>query len=180
MSIVFVPLSVDWVDCLVEAEEICFTHNGWSRNLIVSTLAEPSTQYWGLFQSCGLNALSQAQDYKTTKFTPAQVKLLAYGAVRFLSGEGEILSLAVLPEERGQGLGKKLLFELERVAREKQVRTMFLEVRESNQAAKALYLNAGYEYLGRRKKYYRHPTEDALVLQHRLAMPSPGPVGSEI
>ena len=42
---------------------------------------------------------------------------------------------------------------------------MFLEVRESNVAARALYASRGFSAVGRRRGYYRHPVEDALVLR---------------
>ena len=50
---------------------------------------------------------------------------------------------------------------------------MYLEVRESNQAARAVYAARGFEQVGRRKRYYRDPIEDALVLRATLpnAMP---------
>ena len=48
------------------------------------------------------------------------------------------------------------------------VRTAFLEVRESNSAARALYNSRGFIEIGRRSKYYRRPVEDALVLRRSL------------
>ena len=48
------------------------------------------------------------------------------------------------------------------------VRTAFLEVRESNRAARALYASRGFTEIGRRQAYYRRPVEDALVLRRVL------------
>ena len=48
------------------------------------------------------------------------------------------------------------------------VRTIFLEVRESNEGALRLYARAGFKENGRRAEYYREPTEDALILQHTI------------
>ena len=45
---------------------------------------------------------------------------------------------------------------------------VFLEVRESNTAAQALYLGAGFRPVGQRSGYYRNPREDALVLRSPL------------
>ncbi len=92
-----------------------------------------------------------------------------YLVARAVAGEGEILNLAVAPESRGQGLGGLLLASaLERLI-EAGAREVFLEVRESNVAAQALYHRRGFRPIGRRAGYYRNPVEDAIVL--RLALP---------
>jgi len=46
--------------------------------------------------------------------------------------------------------------------------SMFLEVRESNRAARALYASRGFEEISRRRGYYRTPVEDALVLRRAM------------
>ena len=48
------------------------------------------------------------------------------------------------------------------------VRTVYLEVRESNRAARTLYDADGFEPVGRRRRYYRSPVEDALVLKREI------------
>ena len=49
------------------------------------------------------------------------------------------------------------------------VRALYLEVRDSNAAARALYGSLGFTQVGRRRGYYQHPTEDALLLRRDLA-----------
>jgi ribosomal-protein-alanine N-acetyltransferase len=49
---------------------------------------------------------------------------------------------------------------------------VFLEVRESNAAARALYANAGFEQTSRRKSYYANPLEDAILYRHVISRPS--------
>jgi len=78
-----------------------------------------------------------------------------------IAGELEIMTLAVSPTSRRMGLGMKLLQAL--LAAQKH-RNAFLELRESNQPALALYLRAGFEIVGRRKNYYRDG-EDALIMR---------------
>ncbi len=73
-------------------------------------------------------------------------------------GETEILNMAVDPKMRHQGIGKKLFA----TALKGEV---FLEVRESNSAARALYESAGFRVAGRRRAYYEGPTEDAIVMR---------------
>jgi ribosomal-protein-alanine N-acetyltransferase len=92
-----------------------------------------------------------------------------YLVARAVAGEGEILNLAVAPEVRGQGLGALLLeAALERLMAAG-AREVFLEVREGNAPAQALYHRRGFRAIGRRARYYRNPVEDAIVL--RLALP---------
>lgn len=77
--------------------------------------------------------------------------------------EVEILNLAVAPAHRRRGLARLLL---ERAALG-QPAALYLEVRESNRAAQALYRALGFTDCGRRPDYYQHPAE-AAVLMRRL------------
>lgn len=99
----------------------------------------------------------------------AGLEIVGYFVGRAVAGEGEILNLAVVPELRGQGLGRWLLEEGLGRLREAGVGEVFLEVRASNAAARALYRRRGFREVGRRREYYRHPVEDALVLRLGLA-----------
>ncbi len=86
---------------------------------------------------------------------------------RTVMDEAEILTLAVLPEARRQGLGRDLLQAAMRGAAETDARTMFLEVAEENTAARALYARCGFTEIGRRKRYYANG-DDALVMRVAL------------
>jgi len=79
--------------------------------------------------------------------------------------EGEILNLAVAPAGRRNGLGRALVEEVLEALAERAVRQVYLEVRESNAPARALYAAHGFREVGRRKQYYRRPVEDAIVLR---------------
>jgi ribosomal-protein-alanine N-acetyltransferase len=82
--------------------------------------------------------------------------------------EGEVLNLAVDPPERRRGLGAALLREgLEYLTRQG-VEQVFLEVRESNQAALRLYQSHGFRVVGMRSGYYRNPPENAVVLRRDI------------
>ncbi|MGC8759450.1 MAG: GNAT family N-acetyltransferase [Bryobacteraceae bacterium] len=72
-------------------------------------------------------------------------------------GEAELLNLAVHPEARRRGLGRALLALLAG-------RKVWLEVRESNQAAIRFYESQGFRVYGRRRQYYRRPVEDAVLM----------------
>ena len=79
--------------------------------------------------------------------------------------EGEILNLAVAPGGRRHGIGRALVdHALDSLAR-RGVRQVYLEVRESNAPARALYAALGFRDVGRRAQYYRRPVEDAVILR---------------
>ncbi|MEA2765222.1 MAG: [ribosomal protein S18]-alanine N-acetyltransferase [Gemmatimonadaceae bacterium] len=89
--------------------------------------------------------------------------------VAFSVGEdGELLNVAVDPKFRGRGLAGQMLDAVLIELGARGVRTAFLEVRESNTAARALYESRNFVEIGRRSKYYRRPVEDALVLRRTL------------
>ena len=93
---------------------------------------------------------------------------LGYLMARLSGEEGEILNLAVLPGYRRQGVGRRLLEHGLAFLVGRGVREAYLEVRESNLAARDLYLGFGFRPVGVRPHYYRNPAEDALVLRARL------------
>jgi ribosomal-protein-alanine N-acetyltransferase len=90
---------------------------------------------------------------------------------RVAAGEGELLTLAVAPETRRRGLGRALVAGFEAEARRRAAVEAFLEVAETNVAARSLYANAGYEEKARRRGYYAQPmiaATTALVLRKPL------------
>ncbi|HEU4748959.1 MAG TPA: ribosomal protein S18-alanine N-acetyltransferase [Gemmatimonadaceae bacterium] len=91
-----------------------------------------------------------------------------YIAAFSVGEDGEILNVAVAPDHRGHGLAGQMLDAVLIELAARGVRSAFLEVRESNQAARALYASRGFSEIGRRAGYYRRPHEDALVLRRVL------------
>ena len=85
-----------------------------------------------------------------------------------LPPEADVLNLAVAPDCRRQGLGRKLLCTLTELLHSRGIESLSLEVRPTNQAALALYSDLGFAQVGRRPKYYVNPTEDALILRKEL------------
>ena len=94
--------------------------------------------------------------------------LLAYFIVLRAADEAEVANLAVQPHARRAGIGRAVLERLLARAAQEGVRAVYLEVRESNVAAQALYAAHGFVQAGRRRGYYRKPDEDALVLRRVL------------
>ena len=86
--------------------------------------------------------------------------------------EGEILNLAVAPGRQRGGIGRALVEQVLGALAGRGARRVFLEVREANTAARALYAALGFQEVGRRPRYYRRPVEDAIIL--RAAIPADG------
>lgn len=90
--------------------------------------------------------------------------VIAYCAVWIVFDELHINNLAVLPAWRRRGVGRALLEAVLAEARRLGAARATLEVRASNQAARALYERAGFRPAGLRRGYYTNPAEDALIL----------------
>ena len=91
-------------------------------------------------------------------------EILGYVGLAHVLDEGYISNIAVAESARRQGIAAALLTELERRCREKELSFMTLEVRAGNAPAIALYEKRGFERVGLRKKYYKNPTEDAILM----------------
>lgn len=92
--------------------------------------------------------------------------------MREAAGEAEILALCVIPEARGQGIGRQLVEGALSALRARGATAVFLEVGAGNRAARRLYARAGFVEAGARRGYYRSPageSEDAVVLRRALA-----------
>jgi ribosomal-protein-alanine N-acetyltransferase len=88
----------------------------------------------------------------------------AYCAYQVVVDEAHIHNLAVVPEARRQGLARRLLALTLGIAAGKGARTVHLEVRAGNGAARALYRAMGFHEVGKRSAYYSAPVEDAVLL----------------
>ncbi len=84
----------------------------------------------------------------------------------------ELGDLAVAPERRRAGLGSTLVEAAAAAARERGAERIFLQVRESNRAARRLYRSTGFRRIGRKRGYYRTPREDALMLIRETGGPA--------
>lgn len=127
---------------IAELEKRCFTES-WSYGILEAGLHSPYDVYFVLEQSG---------------------RILGYANLRILAGEGEIQRIAVLPEFRRLGAGRKLMDAMVGYARDNQVSAITLEVREGNLAARNLYESYGFAGEAVRKGYYRNPPEDALIM----------------
>lgn len=94
--------------------------------------------------------------------------IAGYAILYLADADGDLANLATAAAARRKGVGRRLLRHSLETARGRGAHLVFLEVRESNQAARALYESEGFTGVGRRARYYAHPVEDALILRKEL------------
>ena len=95
-------------------------------------------------------------------------KIAGYLCANLIIDEGHILNLAVHPEYRGQGVASFMIGEMVEIMKDNSCRSVFLEVRASNEGARTIYEKFGFTLLSTRKDYYISPVEDAVVMVLRL------------
>lgn len=143
------PATVADVPAVTAAERRCFA-DPWSAESIAS-----------LFESKAFVGLVGER-------TGPGAELVGYLFARAIADEAEVLNIAVIPEDRGRGLGGLLLDRGLAALERRAMSSVFLEVRESNQPARLLYLSRGFRPVGLRANYYRKPLENALILRRNL------------
>ena len=95
-------------------------------------------------------------------------KLAGYCIVYFVLDEGEIARIAVDNCFRRQGVGRKILEQVEYTCKEKGITRLMLDVRESNESARAFYKSLGFDEDGIRKNFYEVPKENAVLMSKVL------------
>ncbi|XOQ42983.1 MAG: [Ribosomal protein S18]-alanine N-acetyltransferase [Clostridium sp.] len=137
-----VPMLPRHLDDLAQLERICFAQP-WTREGLAAELSS-----------------------ETAVFLVAEYngETAGYAGMHCVCGECYVDNIAVFPKFRRKGIGRALTQALLRRAEEQNAEFLSLEVRPSNTAAIALYKSLGFKQVGRRKNFYRSPTEDALIL----------------
>lgn len=117
-------------------------------------------------------AFEESLSYEHAIFLEAfdrdKAKVAGYIGMYKVFNEGEIMNVAVAPEYRGRGIGAMLMQAVKEQASERDIHTLLLEVRESNSTAIGLYERQGFERIGKRKRFYERPVEDAIVMCLKL------------
>lgn len=90
--------------------------------------------------------------------------VVGFAVLETVLDEGNLLDIAVLEKYRRKGVARALFNELLKVADEKKLSFITLEVRESSIPAISLYEAHGFEKVGVRKNYYSKPTENAVLM----------------
>ena len=96
-------------------------------------------------------------------------RIIGYGGMWVVEDEAHISTLAVHPDRRRHGLGRRLLSHLMEAARGRGVKRVTLEVRAPNSAARRLYESFGFQIVGLIPRYYGDTGEDAIVMHRHLS-----------
>ena len=145
-KIVIQRMSKEDVEKVARLEEICFS-DPWSKETFTEELQ-----------------LKLAIPF----VVKLEEKVVGYTCLWHLEDQLEVANFAVSPDYRSKGIGEKLMKRILSEAKERACKSIILSVRESNKTAINLYTKFGFVEVGRRKKYYRLPTEDALTMVKTL------------
>lgn len=136
-----IPFAEEHVAAVARIEQLCFT-DPWTEDGLREELDNSC--------ACFLTAVDETNI------------VAGYIGCHTVLDEGYIANVAVSPDFRRRGIGKQLVETL--LAQLEELAFVTLEVRASNEPAIALYTGCGFVPVGTRKKFYSHPTEDALLM----------------
>lgn len=139
------PLQLSDLDEIMAIEPAAYGTHHWSRQSFVTELTNERGFYFG------------AECEQTGK-------LLGYTGYWLIGDEAHITTVAVHPQHHRQNIAERLLINSIIESRRTNAHWMTLEVRVSNEPAKALYTKYGFRNIGVRRRYYQDNSEDALVL----------------
>jgi ribosomal-protein-alanine N-acetyltransferase len=154
----------DDIPAMLELERQCAMAAHWTES-----------QYQRVFQSTESDSsqplalvIDEDSGVRSEPRSTVELPLIAFLIASHLAAAWELENVVVKSTFRRKGAGTALLNELLIRAQAAKSESVFLEVRESNQAARALYLKSGFEQKGRRQGYYSNPPEDAILYRRSL------------
>lgn len=135
-------LNLTHIDEICEIEKRCFS-DAWSRQSFIEEL-----------------------DNENSVFLVIKIDdmIVSYGGFWYIVDEAQIMNVAVDIDYKGMKISHILMDEMIQRAKEKDMATMSLEVRVSNEVAINLYKGHGFEIVGVRKQYYQDNKEDAYIM----------------
>ncbi|MBP3704128.1 MAG: ribosomal protein S18-alanine N-acetyltransferase [Clostridia bacterium] len=137
-----IPMTAAHTAKLAELEKLCFSEP-WSEKALSEEIDNPAAYF-----------IAAVEDGT----------VFGYGGMHTVLGESYIDNIAVFPEYRGRGVGRAVTKALIEKAKENDGVFITLEVRASNTPAITLYTSLGFETAGVRKRFYKDPDEDALIM----------------
>ena len=140
---ILTEMKLEHVAQVAALEKICFS-DPWSEKSVASEL-ENKLAYWLV-----------AMEGET---------VAGYIGSQTVMEETDMMNVAVHPDYRRKGVAEALVTALVEALKERGSHCLTLEVRASNEPAKALYEKLVFSQIGKRPNYYRNPREDALILR---------------
>lgn len=158
-GLVLEEAGADDVEALAALERRCHTHP-WTLRHFADALADRRTMRIFVLR-------------RPETVTGPERGLVGYSVLQLVAGEMHLHNLAIDVEARRQGLARFLLRETLAWGEAAGAFEVFLEVRQTNWPAVALYREAGFEVVSLRRAYYNQPREDALVLRRKRPFGNP-------
>lgn len=162
-QILIEPGTLADLDAILRIEQASFS-SPWTRKMFEGELTE---------NPFGRLLVARQVGEGPDSGDPAVRELVGYVCFWVVFEELRLMTLAVDPAARRQGIGAELLRRALAVGRAEGARRALLEVRASNAAALRLYERAGFRQFSVREKYYTNPVEDAVLMELH---PLPDPV----
>ena len=128
---------------IFEIGKLCFS-DAWREETVFHDMEGPQSEYF---------------------IAKVDGKVAGYGCFWFVLDEGQLVNIGVHPEFRRLGIGARLLEAGLAECRKRAMKTLFLEVRTSNEKAQNLYRKYGFKVLGLRKGVYDLPKEDGYIME---------------
>lgn len=155
------PMTLEDLDGVLAVERVSFP-SAWTREMFLQEIGSRT---------------GRALVFKSRE------ELVGYLCFWEVLDEAHLLNIAVHPEHRGRGYGKRMMDHLEALCLQDGLRRVILEVRRGNEVARNLYRRCGFRSIGFRKRYYTDDNDDALVLEkwlHSADAPPTPQAGTEM
>ncbi len=140
-----VKMEHDYIDDILQVEELCYGAHHWSRDSFLTELNNKISSYRCII------------DTQTNK-------CVGYMGIWKIADEAHVTNLSVHPDYQNKKFAHRLLLASIDECYENKIKYITLEVRESNEKAIGLYKKFGFKSLGKRKKYYQDNNEDAYIM----------------
>ncbi len=140
------PASAEDIDSIYEIGTLCFA-DAWRRDTVAHDMEGSHSEYF---------------------VAEMDGKVVGYGCFWFVVDEGQLVNIGVRPEYRRQGFAEAILERGLEECRDRNMKTIFLEVRVSNSPAQALYKKYNFRSLGVRKGVYDLPREDGYIMSREI------------
>ncbi|WP_240623065.1 ribosomal protein S18-alanine N-acetyltransferase [Schaalia canis] len=146
------PMTAADVPTVCALEQAIFPEDPWTPGMVDEELRAAGRHYVAAYANTD----------------GASGEIVGYAGIT-LGPDADVMTIGVLPQWRGKGVGARLLADLLSAAEAAGSERIFLEVRASNEAAQGLYRRYGFEIIGRIRNYFRHPLEDAVTMLRERA-----------